>query len=278
MITNRAISPLIETAELQALVGSAKVVVIDCRFSLADTEFGYQQYLSGHIPGAFYLHLDKDLSGPISDQGGRHPFPDPADFSRLMADLAIDKNTHVVIYDSSRFAFASRLWWMLKSVGCSPVQVLNGGYPAWLECGGAVDSSAVATSAEGFAGNGDEPLTFDNCLSKDAMLTAQAGGAWLIDAREAERYEGLNEPIDPVAGHIPGAVNVPWQGVTDDSGRARDVNAQKALWQAIGTDEQVVVYCGSGVTACVDLLSLEIAGYTNKKLYIGSWSDWCSYL
>ncbi len=276
-MTNVLNSPLIETDELQALLTKGGVVVADCRFSLTDTELGRREYQQGHIPGAYYLHLDKDLSGAVSDHGGRHPFPDLEDFSALISSVGIDKNTRVVIYDNSRFAFASRLWWMLKSVGCVQVQVLNGGYTAWLESQGKVDSTIVEFCVDD-VDRTDEPNEFSQCLNRESMLAAQAQGAWLIDARETERYEGLNEPIDPVAGHIPGAVNVPWQGVSDGSGRALDEYAQKALWQDIGNDEQVVVYCGSGVTACVDLLSLEIAGHTNTKLYIGSWSDWCSYL
>ena len=231
-------SPLIEAAELQALLTKAEVVIVDCRFSLADTELGHREYQQGHISGAYYLHLDKDLSGPISDHGGRHPFPASEDFANLIASLGIDKNTHVVAYDSSRFAFASRLWWMLKCVGCEHVQVLNGGYTSWLESGGDIDARTVELNADVRA----QPIDFSNCLTRKAMLTAQTEGAWLIDAREVERYEGLSEPIDPVAGHIPGAINVPWQGVSDSSGRAFDENIQKALWQAIGTEEQVVVY------------------------------------
>lgn len=266
--------PLIEASELKGLINSEQLLVVDCRFSLADTEQGRSEYLRGHIPGAHYLHLEENLSGNVSAHGGRHPFPALEDFAALSAQLGISQSSRVVAYDSSRFAFASRLWWMLRSVGFEQVQVLNGGYQGWLDEGGETDNS----SPEIGKGQALKLDRFNHCLTRDAMLQAVSSGARLVDAREKERYEGLNEPIDPVAGHIPGAINAPWQEVTDLAGRALELRAQKQLWQSIDIDEQIIVYCGSGVTACVDLLSLELAGYSNKKLYMGSWSDWCSYL
>jgi thiosulfate/3-mercaptopyruvate sulfurtransferase len=266
--------PLIKAVQLQSLIGKGTVCVVDCRFSLADTEQGRVEYGEAHIVGAHYLHLNEDLSGMQAEHGGRHPFPAADVFAARLATLGIDKSTHVVAYDNSRFAFASRLWWMLRCLGMEQVQVLNGGFSAWVESGGQINSApAESSECEPMAVEG-----FQNCLDRASMLKAQALGAQLVDAREAERYQGLAEPIDPVAGHIPGAINVAWQKASNEAGVAIERNQQKQLWEPLGTTDEIVVYCGSGVTACVDLLSLELAGYPLKKLYMGSWSDWCSYL
>jgi thiosulfate/3-mercaptopyruvate sulfurtransferase len=250
------------------------VVVVDCRFSLADTDAGDSAYLQGHIPGAHYLHLERDLSGPVAGSGGRHPLPDPQQFCRRLAELGITRDTPVVAYDDSRFAFASRLWWMMSALGFTRVRLLDGGLNAWTNCGGALESS-VPSSAAVTAHSARE---FAARLDIKGVRQAQARGAVLIDSREERRYLGLEEPIDPVAGHIPGAVNYPWQGVTDESGLALGALQQQQRWQDLDADQELVVYCGSGVTACVNLLSLRLAGRRDAQLYSGSWSDWCSWL
>lgn len=259
--------------EPDRLAAYPQAVIVDCRFSLADPEEGRRLYHAGHIPGAHYLDLNRDLSGAVGSHGGRHPLPDPHDFAATLARLGIGPTTEVVAYDASRLAFAARFWWMMRAVGFRPPRLLNGGYQAWLDSGGAVQSEVprptpVPATTVAFAG----------CCDIDGLRRAQSEGATVVDAREPRRYQGLEEPIDPVAGHIPGAVNHPWQGVTDGSGRVLDAAAQRSHWGGTLEAGALVVYCGSGVTACVDLFSLALLGRHDATLYAGSWSDWCSYL
>ncbi len=266
------INPVIEAQELAS---SEEVVIVDCRFDLADPEAGWRAYCESHIPGARYLHLNRDLSAPVGEHGGRHPLPAPEDFIQTLAAIGIGPDTTVVAYDASRFAFAARLWWMLRSLGYRPPRLLNGGYQAWLDAGHEIESgegpgrpAALAPAAQAFR----------QVCAKEHIAALQADGALLVDSREAPRYRGEMEPIDPVAGHIPGAVNHPWQGVTDDQGRLRDAEGLRAHLGDTLQSEQLVVYCGSGVTACVNLFALSCLGRDDPILYAGSWSDWCSYM
>jgi thiosulfate/3-mercaptopyruvate sulfurtransferase len=259
--------------EADRLADHPETVLVDCRFSLGDPEEGRRLYHAGHIPGAFHLDLNRDLSGPVGAHGGRHPLPAPAVFAATLAGLGIGPTTAVVAYDANRLAFAARLWWMMRAIGFRPPRLLNGGYQAWLDSGGAVQRDVPrATPVRA------ETVAFAGCCDIDGLRRAQGAGATLVDAREARRYRGLEEPIDPVAGHIPGALNHPWQGVTDASGRVLDEPGQRAHWGDTLDAEALVVYCGSGVTACVDLFSLALLGRDDATLYAGSWSDWCSYL
>ena len=251
-----------------------RTVLVDCRFSLADIDAGEASYREGHIPGAHYLHLERNLSGKKGEHGGRHPLPDAAGFCQRVAQLGITTDTPVVAYDDSRFAFAARLWWMLTSLGFSSVRVLDGGYAAWCDAGGECELEIPAPQP--VAAHGAD--TWSARVDIEGVRRAQNDGAILIDSREEKRYLGLEEPIDPVAGHIPGAVNYPWQDVTDDAGIARNISAQQARWRDLEEERELVVYCGSGVTACVNLLSLSLAGRSRVQLYAGSWSDWCTYL
>jgi thiosulfate/3-mercaptopyruvate sulfurtransferase len=261
---------MIEPAELASAAGA---MVFDCRFDLADPAAGARDYAAGHIPGAFYLHLDNDLSGPRGEHGGRHPLPAPAQFAATLARYGVGPDSEVVAYDDSRLAFASRLWWLMRAAGYRPPRLLNGGYAAWLGTGGRVSTRveaplSVAAPATGFAGYCDI----------EGLREQQAAGALLVDAREERRYLGLEEPIDPVAGHIPGAVNRPWLELTEADGRLRGGSELRDFWGDVLAAERLVVYCGSGVTACVNLLSLALLGRDDALLYAGSWSDWCSYL
>lgn len=271
-MTDTQFDLLIDAATLKACL--ADVVVVDCRFSLVDEAAGEAAYRAGHIPGAHYLHLNRDLSAPLGEHGGRHPLPDAQAFCDRLAQLGVGRDTPVVAYCDSRFAFSSRLWWMMQALGYTRVQLLDGGYPSWVANGGEESTEDAAREpvephrADAYAGR----------LDIDGMREAQGEGALLVDSREERRYLGLEEPIDPVAGHIPGALNYPWQGVSDESGRALAADAQQRRWQDIESDQELVVYCGSGVTACVNLLSLRLAGREGARLYAGSWSDWCSYL
>ena len=250
------------------------VVIFDCRFSLSDPDEGRRLYATGHIPGAHYLHLDDDLAAPVGPHGGRHPLPDAAAFAGLLAHYGVDARTHVIAYDDSRFAFASRLWWMMRALGYRPPRLLNGGYGAWLASGAAVETSTPM--AAGCAPGSVQGYT--GCCDIDGVRDAQMAGALLVDSREPRRYAGLEEPIDPVAGHIPGAINRPWQEVTGQDARLLDPAALREHWGDTLDSEHLVVYCGSGVTACVNLFSLACLGRDDAVLYAGSWSDWCSYL
>ncbi|MFM9268058.1 sulfurtransferase [Tychonema sp. BBK16] len=260
---------------LAANTENQQVVIIDCRFSLADAELGQKQYQESHIPGAFYLDLNRDLASPVEKHGGRHPLPNITKLADKLSLIGIKlQETLVVVYDDSRFAFAARLWWLLRYMGHSKVAVLDGGFSGWKAAGYAV-TNILPESGEGeFV----PELRSDLIVDMEAVKTRkELPGIVLVDSREGDRYLGLREPIDPIAGHIPGAVNYPWQDVTNERSKVRSPSEQKQRWMELETAEEIMVYCGSGVTACVNLLSLEIAGIPNAKLYPGSWSDWCSY-
>ncbi|MEG4171330.1 MULTISPECIES: sulfurtransferase [unclassified Microcoleus] len=252
-----------------------QVVIIDCRFSLADPELGQKQYQESHIPGAFYLDLNRDLSSSVGKHGGRHPLPNIEELADKLSAIGINSpETLVVAYDDSRLAFAARLWWLLRYMGHSKVALLDGGFSGWKAAGYPVTNILPDPREGKFVAHLQQDLAVDIETVKERK---DLPGNVLVDSRESERYEGLREPIDPIAGHIPGAVNYPWQGVTDETGKVRSASEQKHRWTELEKAEEIIVYCGSGVTACVNLLSLEIAGVPDAKLYVGSWSDWCSY-
>ena len=262
---------LVEPADLQ---DGFQGVIFDCRFSLADPGEGRRLYAAGHIPGARYLDLDRDLAGPVGTHGGRHPLPAPETFAATLAHFGVGRDTEVVAYDDSRLAFASRLWWLMKALGYRPPRLLNGGYAGFLRAGGEPETELPV-------GNAVTPAKvpgFGGCCDIEGVRAARLRGALLVDSREPRRYRGEEEPIDPVAGHIPGAINRPWQGVTDADGRVLDDAGLRAHWGDALAAESLVVYCGSGVTACVNLFSLAVLGRDDAILYAGSWSDWCSYL
>ena len=260
--------------DAEELVAGVDAVIIDCRFVLGKPGAGYEQYLAGHIPGAHYLHLEDDLSGPGARHGGRHPLPDPGTLAARLAGLGIGLETPVVAYDDSRFAFAARFWWLLRALGYRPPSLLNGGYQAWVAAGGAVATEVPLPRPCSQPAVGD----YAGCCDIGELPQLQAAGAVLLDSREPRRYAGLEEPIDPVAGHIPGALNVPWQRVSDERGRLRDPAALTEHFAAVAEGSPRIVYCGSGVTACVNLYALAQLGDNDALLYPGSWSDWCSYL
>ena len=250
------------------------MLVVDCRFSLLEPKLGQQQYLQGHIPGAAYLNIDRDLSAPRAKHGGRHPLPETAQLAATLRALGVNSGpqaTLVVAYDDSRLGFAARLWWLLRYLGHQAVQVLDGGYTGWVEAGFA--SSNTLPSPQ--SGNFQPRLQAHRQVDVDGVQALVEQGAVLVDAREAQRYRAEKEPIDPVAGHIPGAVNSPWTELTDERSYVLSIESQRQRW--LQHEGRVVVsYCGSGVTACVNLLSLALIGRDDAVLYPGSWSDWCS--
>lgn len=293
------VSPLIAPQNLAQILAQPDraCVVIDCRFSLQDPDRGEQEYRSSHIAGAMYLSLDRDLAAPIAPdgRGGRHPLPPIATLEATFSRLGIDRGvTDVFVYDDSRFAFASRLWWMLRYCGHERVFVLDGGFAGWVAAGLPVTSefgnpagepASVARSTGSFVAQVQPQWTVDYDQVIAAIDPTQQTSTVIIDSRSPERYRGEVEPIDPYAGHIPGAIERFWPGVTDEAGFAQSPEVQSQRWQAIAArnPDRVMVYCGSGVTACVNLLSIELARYHNPslaivpQLYAGSWSDWCAH-
>jgi thiosulfate/3-mercaptopyruvate sulfurtransferase len=281
-------SPVISAKWLTQHLEDDNLVIADCRFSLHAPNLGQQQYDRAHIPGAVYFDLDRDLSGPVQTHGGRHPLPNldklAAQFSAAgigsgerPADSPNSPNspnspTTVVAYDDSQFAFAARLWWLLRYLGHDRVFVLDGGFAEWQAAGYPVTDRTTKPSPRSFV-----PQVRSQYIVNYQTVLEQCRlpSVTLIDSREGDRYRGEREPTDPVAGHIPGAVNYFWKDVSDERGRLRLPAYHQQRWSAIA--DEVIVYCGSGVTACANLLSLEVAGRSNAKLYVGSWSDWCSY-
>lgn len=251
-----------------------QVVVVDCRFSLMDIELGRKQYQENHIEGAYYLDLNFDLSSPVQKHGGRHPLPNVAQLAEKLSQIGITSGeTMVVAYDDSRFAFASRLWWLLRYMGHEQVAVLDGGFAGWQ----ALNYSVSSEIPQQRVGKFIPQLQTDWVVDIETVKARKdLPEVVLIDSREGDRYRGEREPIDPIAGHIEGAVNYPWMEVTNEKGFV--VANQSDRWQNLKNAQEAIVYCGSGVTACVNLLSLKLAGIETGKLYAGSWSDWCSYL
>ncbi|MBX2863097.1 MAG: sulfurtransferase [Leptolyngbyaceae cyanobacterium MAG.088] len=253
------------------------LVIIDCRFSLPAADLGQQQYDSGHIPGAYYLDLNRHLSSAVQDHGGRHPLPDWSKFVDHINCLGIQSNpqTPVVIYDASRFAFAARLWWMLRYLGHKNVALLDGGITAWTEAG--LPLSQATPDSQG--GNFVPQPQVDWVVDIDYVREHKdKSGVIVIDSRSADRFRGEREPIDPIAGSVPGAVNYFWKDISTDAGLLKSPAELASHWQSINDTDEIIIYCGSGVTACVNLFSRVVAGKPMGKLYPGGWSDWCSYL
>jgi thiosulfate/3-mercaptopyruvate sulfurtransferase len=265
---------LIGVDSLQKLLGEPRLAVVDCRFDLMNPGAGHQAYLKAHIPHARYADLNRDLSAPIGPGTGRHPLPAPEAFAAWLGAAGIGNDAQVVAYDDANGSMAARLWWMLRWVGHGAVAVLDGGFKAWAARGGALQSGPADFRADKFTPR----VAADTVLSTAEVQQAlQDPAALLVDARAQERYAGTIEPIDPVAGHVPGAVNHPFSANLDADGHFLPGDEIRRRWQerlSGRQPRQLIAMCGSGVTACHNLLSLEVAGLTGAKLYAGSWSEW----
>jgi thiosulfate/3-mercaptopyruvate sulfurtransferase len=270
---------LIGAAELAPHLEDPDWVSVDCRFELARPDWGAQAWAAGHIPGALYAHLDRDLAGPRTAASGRHPLPDPAVLAATFSRFGIDDAVQVVAYDQGPGAYAARLWWLLRWLGHSRVAVLDGGFAAWERARLAVSAVPAARPPRRFAARPNSGWV----VTTEAIAASAASGALaraeplLIDARGADRFAGENETIDPVAGHVPGAHNHPYAGNLDARGQFRSPDELRRAWSASlrgRPPAEVVAMCGSGVTACHNLLALEVAGLSGAKLYPGSWSEW----
>jgi thiosulfate/3-mercaptopyruvate sulfurtransferase len=265
---------LIEPQELAPLIGRDDTVVIDCRHDLAQPEWGQAAYREGHIPDALFAHLDHDLYGPLSAQSGRHPLPATSALSAVASRWGIDAGVQVVAYDAREGAVAARLWWLLKYLGHETVAVLNGGLAAWCAAGLPLACDTPQREPRIFRARPDPNRV---AQTHDIQGALERGTIALVDARSAERFAGRNETLDPVAGHVPGACNHPFASNLDANGRFLPAARLRELWQATLADapaDQVVCMCGSGVTACHNLLALELAGLRGARLYAGSWSEW----
>ena len=264
---------LIDCSTLNKHLNHSDWAVVDCRFNLMDTEAGRRAYQESHIPGARYAHLDEDLSSPITADSGRHPLPEPSALATTLGHWGIDLSTQVVVYDDAGGGVAARLWWLMRWLGSTRCAVLDGGWPAWQTQGYPVTQERPQATVKQFPDHHNDRLWLDtaavsaNTKSKDRLL---------FDARSESRFRGEQEPIDPVAGHVPGALSMP---LTDNLKNGHFLSAE-LLRQRFEphlsgrTSDQVVHMCGSGVTACHNLLAMEIAGLNGSLLYPGSWSEW----
>ncbi|MFF2481052.1 sulfurtransferase [Paenibacillus sp. NPDC058071] len=258
--------------------GSAeKTFIADCRFLLSDPESGKRAYLEGHLPGAVYIDLEKHLSGPVTQHGGRHPLPEPEVLAQRLGLLGIDRETPVVAYDDQGGMFASRLWWVLHYLGHEQVYVLNGGFADWAVQGLPVEQGERTTAPTELVAFEAKPLTELLVSREEVKARLHDPSVFLIDSREPKRYRGEEEPIDKAAGHVPGAANYFWKDVLAADGRWKNADGLKEQFSGVPADKEIIVYCGSGVSACPNVLSLNEAGFAGVRLYAGSWSDWISY-
>ncbi|MBK9244956.1 MAG: sulfurtransferase [Burkholderiales bacterium] len=264
---------LIGVSELRPHLSDAGWCVVDCRHDLEYFEAGRHQYALGHIPGAVFAHMEDDLSGEKTGRNGRHPLPRPEALATLFRSWGIDNDTQIVAYDASGGAFAARLWWLARWLGHPTVAVLDGGWPAWL----AATNLSSRQAAQRPTGRFEiRPSLAPAVDAQQVQAMLGRAGKLVVDARAAERYEGRVEPLDPVAGHIPGTINRPWQANLDN-GRFKPRDLLRREFTALldgRAPSELTVLCGSGVTACHHLLALEHAGLGGAALYPGSWSEW----
>ena len=262
----------ISVQDLKDRLDDANLVVVDTRFNLKDPTEGHKLFKEAHISGAVYFDLDKDLSSPPQAHGGRHPLPEVQGFVRKLELAGIGDETSVVVYDDTTNVFAGRMWWLLRYLGHADVKVLDGGLSTWQEAGFELSAELPDREAATFTPRPNPEMVADIEEVKRKVNSSTV----LIDARGAERYRGDNEPMDKKAGHIPSARNLHYAG-NYENGKLKDEDALKERFADASEVEEVIVYCGSGVSAANNLLALEEVGVTGAKLYVGSWSDWSSY-
>jgi thiosulfate/3-mercaptopyruvate sulfurtransferase len=269
---------LIEAAQLaralSAPAASPRVVIFDCRHDLTHPDWGRQEFAAAHIPGAVFAHLDHDLSGPVTPQSGRHPLPDPAKLAAFLGAAGVDADTQVLAYDQDKSMFAARLWWLLRWLGHERVSVLNGGLAAWQAAQLPLEHTPAPRTAVRFSAR---PALVQPVTTLAVARELGSGDMLLLDARGADRFAGHNETIDPVAGHVPGARSQPFALNLAAGGQLLPPAALAKMWHAVlgaTPPSQVVAMCGSGVTACHNLLAMQLAGLPGARLYAGSFSEW----
>lgn len=271
-----AYTTLVSTDELAGHLDDPDWVIIDCRFTLTDKDAGHRAYLKGHIPGAQYAHLDDDLASPVTETTGRHPLPAVEQLSAKLGQWGIDGSKQVVVYDDTFGAMAVRLWWLLKWLGHDAVALLNGAYPKWVREHRPLSSEHHETTATTFVARVRNELVVS---AEELQARLADKHCVLIDARAEERFSGEVEPLDKVAGHIPGAVNRPYDDNLAISGELMSAEELQEEYHELLSEhaaKEVIHMCGSGVTACHNVLAMEAAGMTGSRLFVGSWSEWIS--
>ncbi|MFD2924044.1 sulfurtransferase [Halobacillus naozhouensis] len=256
-------------------IGDEKVVVADCRFDLSNPDKGRNDYNEGHIPGATYFDLEKDLSGQVKKHGGRHPLPQIDEFAAKLSSAGIGETKYVVAYDDQGGAMAARLWWLLKYLGHDQVAVLEIGYSEWANQGYPTTIDEGTPEKAVFTPNIRPGMVVG---MEEVSEKKESSNVALIDARAPERYRGEVEPMDKKAGHIPGAENLFWKENISSEGKWKSKSELQGRFDFLQNKEEIIAYCGSGVTASANVLALKEAGFGDQvKLYVGSWSDWSSY-
>lgn len=259
--------------EVLGKLSNDNIRIVDCRFQLGNPTFGVKAYEEGHIPGAVYFHLEKDLSGEVAEHGGRHPLPEMGDFQQVLEEAGISNDTEVIAYDGGEGAFAARLWWLLKYVGHEKVHILDGGFKEWATANYPTTVETHTYPRANFNIHIQEEMLVSVEEVKQATIDEKT---ILIDSRENRRYLGLEEPIDKKCGHIPTAINKVWMEAFEN-GRFKSPDGQAERFADLDKDQPMIVYCGSGVTATPNYIALKEAGFSDVKLYAGSFSDWISY-
>ena len=266
---------LVTPALMASMLDDPTVRIIDCRFELLDPDAGRRSYEEAHIPGAVYADLDKDLAGPVGPDTGRHPLPDASRLANTFADMGVGNDSRVVVYDEGSGAVAARAWWLLRWLGHDNAAVLDGGFAAWRAAAYATDKAMAGVGRGNFVAAPRNELVLET--AEIVALGDRVKDLRLVDARAAERFSGLEEPIDTVAGHIPGSCNLPFSENVDECGRWRSPEAIRAsLSRVLGEPrgQSWAVMCGSGVTACHLVIGGLLAGYREPRVYVGSWSEW----
>lgn len=266
---------LVSAQDLHRVQKESSCVVVDCRFVLNKPEAGYQDYLKGHIPGAVYAHLDDDLSSPVTKSSGRHPLPDAEKFASFLGRSGWEPGKSLIVYDDASGAIASRLWWLMKYFGHNCAALLNGGFRAWQTAGFQLESGKVSVQVRPAA----SLKVCDELVMSTPEVVSGLGKKEivLVDARAQKRFEGKIEPIDTIAGHIPGALNYPCdKNVSEDGTFKNQSEIHSGLLKLAGDPaaQNLVHMCGSGVTACQNIFAAELTGFSESKLYVGSWSEW----
>lgn len=266
---------LVTAPQLAEMIAEDEVLVFDCRFDLFHPEQGLTSWLSAHIPGAVYANLDKNLSGRVTSQSGRHPLPFPRAFAVFLARSGWTAGKHVVAYDAHGGAFASRLWWLMRYFGLGNSRLLDGGIGAWMTEGFPMESGEIKTRRQALPELEPDPSMTLN--SQGVLNSLNEEKIVLVDARTQDRFEGQLEPIDPVAGHVPGAINHPMGNNLENGTYFRNSAELSSGFRPLlkkSDPSEVVHMCGSGVTACQNMFAMELAGLHGSRIYVGSWSEW----
>lgn len=265
---------IISVDELARLIDSDGLSIFDCRFSLKDPQAGLKSYQQGHIPGALFANMDTDLSSAMTPGSGRHPLPDAEELVDKLGKWGVDNSTQVIVYDDMSGAFAARLWWLLRWLGHKNVAVLDGGLPKWVEAGHRLETETPKVEATNFTASVDNSLHVDIDFVVDAL---DQNSIALFDARSYERFTGKDQNTDPVPGHVPGAVSMPFAENLTSTGYFRSPEELRERFSSTinrSGDREMIAMCGSGVTACHNLLAMQIAGLEPTRLFVGSWSQW----